>query len=284
MVIFYLQKIYPPVLPVLQHKHLEAFEDLFFYDVSASKGSSNYNHKYENVKVRHLFCNFEKNFLLDKAEENSNINFDADKGNENNRKRYNNDKDTNNSNNKDKDSINSSKEIGFRNSKISENNNQTNKRSITTHYNSVNHDHVKSSLVSSSNKNNNSNCTSENFNKRSNPQSKRKLSFNSRNEMTVAELVFNFFNFYLFHFDPRNYCIDIQHKYFVYRNANKFESDFEYGKEFVFIDPIDCDYNPGKYMEHKSSQPKILRKELYEALIKICDCKNIIIDDGEEQK
>ncbi len=197
LVIFFLQKINPKVLPILQFKNFNLFEDIFFYDICLR------NNKYDHISIRHLYCNFNKNFFIS------------------------------NNNNK--------------------NNNQSNYLSTN-----INIERIQKMP----------------FNNLRNSGSINSV-FKTRNEMSVAELIFNFFKFYLYSFDSRDYCIDIQHKGYVYR-FNKYENIYEEKKEFVFIDPIDFDYNPGKYMEQKSLEAKKLRKEFYEALTNILDCKSII--------
>lgn len=167
MVIYFLQKINPHVLPVLQSKNFNNFEDILFYEDISNKNKRNK----PSVSIRHLFCNFQMKFDLNSLKKWNNSNFN--------------------------------------------------------------------------------------------------------NKMSVAELIYNFFKFYLFIFDENNYCIDIQNQEFFYRFF-KHSNNYEEKSQYVIIDPIDYGYNPARYLEKNSLQAKTLKKEFWQALQNIANCRNLI--------
>jgi len=234
MVIFFLQKINPKILPNLQHNNIDNFENILFYNCGVKK----YN--YDIIKIRHLYCNFNKNLYKNETEKFN---------------RLSNEININSSSFVNKNSISDEKKE-FKDSKILGEKND---------FKSV--DRKKSSS----------------YNSEKNRQNIKNFKENliSKNEMSIAELIFNFFKFYLFYFDEKHYCIDIQHKDYVFR-FRKFANDYESNKEYVIIDPIDFGYNPAKYLEKGSNQSKIFKKELYNAVVNIAECKNIIENENPE--
>jgi hypothetical protein len=183
LVIYFLQRINPKVLPILQSKDLFDFKDINFYE--SNHDSKN---KKDIINCRQLFLNFDLNI----NEEDSKSNF-----------------------------------IDYTNNKVS-----------------------RGFLL-------------------------------RKNIMGVSELIYNFFKFYLFYFDERMYCIDIQHKEYIYRSYENC-SDNDLKSQYVIIDPIDFSYNPAAYLEYNSYSSNNLKKEFFRAILNIIDSNDIIKNNDNE--
>jgi DNA polymerase sigma len=97
--------------------------------------------------------------------------------------------------------------------------------------------------------------------------------------LTLAELVYKFFYFYLFCFNELDYCIDISSEAVIFRNNDiKYLNYFYEQSAYCIIDPYDYTYNPGGYMKRKGDNFKTFKEEMEIVLEKITnkhECRNI---------
>ena len=97
-------------------------------------------------------------------------------------------------------------------------------------------------------------------------------------EDTVATLLLKWMIFYLYLFNEEEYCIDISNERLTFRfNEAKYLNSFVSGNNklsaYTFIDMFDYTYNPGSYMEAKSSEHILFKEILKESIEQLLEGK-----------
>jgi DNA polymerase sigma len=123
----------------------------------------------------------------------------------------------------------------------------------------------------------------------SNEEIERKLLENKdfslimKNDMSCAELLIKFFEFYIFSFDRYSYCIDISYDYLLPRcNEIRYLNTYNnMGKiNFCIIDPFDFEVNPSSYFS-KNKKLDDLREKMYETLIQLVTKGQLFPNENE---
>jgi hypothetical protein len=99
-------------------------------------------------------------------------------------------------------------------------------------------------------------------------------------DYSVAELVYNFFYFYLYVFNEIEYAIDISEVKYVYREDCISFIDGNCANDkpvYWIVDPYDYSYNPAHYMKSRSSQHRNFIEEMKKAMDNIKEGRLIFI-------
>ena len=107
------------------------------------------------------------------------------------------------------------------------------------------------------------------------------LNFKIDNNDNISILILKFFMFYLYLFDEDIYCIDISSEKQIERKEKiEYMNSSKKSKcAYCFIDMFDYSYNPGSYMNSKSSEHNQMKEQMKKGINDILNGNNIFLND-----
>ena len=107
------------------------------------------------------------------------------------------------------------------------------------------------------------------------------LNFKIDNNDNISILILKFFMFYLYLFEEDIYCIDISSEKQIERKEKiEYMNSSKKSKcAYCFIDMFDYSYNPGSYMNSKSSEHNQMKEQMKKGINDILNGNNIFLND-----